>query len=84
MAKPPRKRRLCSAQRRALELLADSTQGMNADLLLFGHGLPRTTLVSLVRAGLADVQREVIMAGDRPVEVARMRITDVGRQAIEE
>jgi hypothetical protein len=41
-------------------------------------------LVRLVRAGLATVQRRVIVAGDTPVEVGKVMITGAGRRAIKE
>ena len=84
MASPPRKRRLSSEQRRALELLAGSPHGATEELLAYGHGFTRRMLAGLVRAGLATVQRRVIMAGDTPVEVGKAMITDAGRRAIEE
>ena len=75
--------RLTSERRRALELLASSRHGVNAELLVRGHRLSRRVLAGLVRAGLAVTKREVIMAGGRAVEVVRIRITAKGRKAIE-
>jgi len=37
----------------------------------------------LVRRGLAAAEHEVVMAGDKAVEVVRIRITAAGRDAIE-
>jgi hypothetical protein len=37
-------------------------------------------MVELVRAGLATATAERVVAGNRSVEVATMRITDAGRQ----
>jgi hypothetical protein len=84
MALPPRKRRLSPNARRALELLAESRHGVTEEMLVFGHRISRHVLGGLVRAGLATVRRRVIMAGDAPVEVGEVRITDAGRKAIEE
>jgi hypothetical protein len=84
MASRPRKRRLSSEQRRALKLLASSRHGATEELLAYGHGFTRRMLAGLVRAGLATVQRRVILAGDTPVEVGKAMITDAGRRAIEE
>ena len=78
--KPTRKRRLSPKARQTLELLAGSPQGMNEALLIYGHGLSRQMLASLVSAGLA--RREVVVVSDRSVEVARLSITPEGRQAI--
>jgi len=84
MASPPRKRRLSSGQRRALGLLASNPHGATEELLAYGHGFTRRMLARLVRAGLAAVQRRVIVAGDTLVEVSKVMITDAGRRAIEE
>jgi capsid protein len=51
---------------------------------MYAHGLSRRTLAGLVRAGLATMRREVAVAGDRPVEVVRIRIAAAGRKAVEE
>jgi hypothetical protein len=84
MASPSCKRRLSSEQRRALELLAGSPHGATEELLAYGHGFTRRMLARLVRAGLATVQRRVIVAGDTPVEVGKVMITDAGRSAIQD
>jgi hypothetical protein len=84
MASAPRKRRLSSGQRRALELLASSPHGATEELLAYGHGFSRRMLAGLVLTGLATVRRRVIMAGDTPVEVGKVMITVAGRRAIEE
>jgi hypothetical protein len=79
MTSPLRKRRLSAEQRRALELLAGSPHGATEELLAYGHGFSRRML-----AGLAIVQRRVIVAGVTPVEVGKVMITDAGRLAIKE
>ena len=76
--------RLSAKQRSALDLLAGSRHGVNEELLVHGHRFTRRMLVSLVRAGLATEQCEVIMAGAKTIEVIRVRITAAGRRAIEE
>jgi hypothetical protein len=83
MGKSPRKRRLGREARRALELLASSRHGANEELLVHGHGFKRQMLAGLVRAGLAAAEREVVKAGGKTIEISRIRITKVGRQAIE-
>jgi hypothetical protein len=83
MGKYPRKRRFSSEQRRALELLASSPHGTTEELLVYGHGFSRRMMAGLVRAGLATVQRRVIMAGDTPIEIGKVIITAAGRRAIE-
>jgi hypothetical protein len=41
-------------------------------------------IAGVVRAGLATAERETMKAGAKPIEVARLRITAAGREAIEE
>ena len=83
MAKSPRKRRLRSEQRRALELLASSPHGATEEMLAYGHGFSRWMLAGLVSTGLAIVQRRVIMAGDTPIEIGKVMITAAGRDALQ-
>jgi hypothetical protein len=40
-------------------------------------------MVELVNAGLATATAERMVTGNRTIEVARMRITEVGRRALE-
>jgi hypothetical protein len=68
-------------RRRALELLAGSTDGCTEAILL-AHGFPLGLLVKLIDAGLATAQAERMMASGRPMEVTRVRITDAGRRVI--
>jgi hypothetical protein len=48
------------------------------------YGFRTKLLVDLVNAGLATASIERMIAGGRTVEVARMRITEAGRQALVE
>jgi hypothetical protein len=82
MGKPPRKHRFSSEQHRALELLASSPHGATEELLAYGHGFSRRMVAGLVLAGLATVRRRAIMAGDTPVEVGKVMITEAGRNAL--
>jgi hypothetical protein len=68
-------------RRRALKLLAGSTDGCTEAILL-AHGFTVDMLAGLIRAGLATAQVERMMAGGRTMEVTRIRITDAGRRAI--
>jgi hypothetical protein len=47
------------------------------------HGFTVEQIVALVRAGRANAQTERIFAGVHMIEVARMRITDAGRRALQ-
>jgi len=83
MSKQPAKRPLGAERRRALELLASSRHGVNEEMLVHGHGFSRRMLAVLVRVGLAASERAVMMAGNKPVEVIRVRIADAGLRVIE-
>src|SRR5262249_3158106 len=50
---------------------------------LLGHGFRVGMLADLVGDGLATARRETLRVGKRKITVARIRITDAGRQAIE-
>ena len=70
MATSLRKRHVGPEQRRALRLLASIPFGAG-ETIMFAHGFKRTTLASLVRAGLATAEHKTI------------RITEADRRAIE-
>jgi hypothetical protein len=75
-------RHLVKEGHRALAILANSPDGANEALLVYGHGFKRQTLAGLVRAGFATVERDVDKTGDKTREVAKMRITQAGRDAL--
>jgi hypothetical protein len=64
-------------------LLAGSPTGCT-EALLFAYGITVEMLVGLIEAGLASTQAERVRAGSKTIEVARMRITEAGRQALAE
>ena len=68
-------------RRRALELLAASPDGCTEAIML-AHGFPVPRLVDLCIAGLAIATPEQIVAGGRPAEVVRMKITEAGLRAV--
>jgi hypothetical protein len=82
MAVTPQKLRLGPERRSALGILADAPHGLT-EAMLMAHGITTELLASLVRHGLATVQRESVKAGERRVEVPRIGITNAGRKAIE-
>jgi len=51
---------------------------------MLAHGFSIDMMVELVRAGLATARAERVVAGGKPIEVARVRITDAGHRAIGE
>jgi hypothetical protein len=70
-------------RRQALALLAAAPGGCT-DSLMFANGFTAEVLVELVRDGFATATLELTVIGERTlIEVARMRITDAGRQALE-
>jgi len=70
-------------QCRALELLGlAGLQGCTGASLL-AHGVRIDVLADLVRAGFVIAYREPTNEGQRQIEVARMRITNAGRRALE-
>jgi hypothetical protein len=70
-------------RRRALELLAASPDGCSEAIML-AHGFTVDFLVDLIRTGMATTRTERVVAGGRAMEVARVRITEVGRRALAE
>jgi hypothetical protein len=68
-------------RRRALELLASCRDGCTEAVLL-AHGFTVAQLVDLVRAGLASATPERMVAGSKAIEIARVRITEAGRRAL--
>jgi hypothetical protein len=75
------RRPLTSRAREALELLASDPHGAT-EAFMQGHGFSLRTLVGLVHARLATVQREIVIAGGERVVATRIKITDAGRKAI--
>jgi hypothetical protein len=70
-----------ATRRRALELLAGSADGMT-EAMLVAHGFTVEQMVELIRTGLATATTGRVMAGARPLKVARVRITEAGRRAL--
>jgi hypothetical protein len=77
-------RRLSAEQREALQLLASDPEGATEELLVLLLGFDSDMIAGLVNSGLAMARRENMKAGDRAIEVVRIRITTAGRRAIEE
>jgi hypothetical protein len=58
--------------------------GCGAEAILRAHGFSTELMVEMVRAGLATASGERVVAGNRKIEVATLRITDAGRRALAE
>lgn len=85
MAVRPQKCRLGGEARRALELLLD--EHGTTEALMLALGFTSRMLARMARAGLVTIRHQVIKvikAGDKPLEVSRIRITDAGRRAIDQ
>jgi hypothetical protein len=75
--------KLTDQQRRALTVLADmGPQGCLEGVMLM-HGFGAGVMAGLVRDGLVSTAEETARAGRRRIYVAKVKITDAGRQAIE-
>jgi hypothetical protein len=71
-------------ERRALGMLARlSAIGCSTSILL-AHGFTSSLVAELITAGLATAKSERMRAGQRTVDVTRVRITDAGRAALQE
>jgi hypothetical protein len=53
------------------------------EAILAAHGISIELMVKLVRAGLATATAERIVAGGKSIEIAYVRITEAGWQAID-
>jgi hypothetical protein len=91
MGKYPRKRRLGTEQRQALDLLAGDPHGATEELLVLAHGFDSDMIAGLVRRGFATAQRESMRpaarlkgkAGTellRPAAEDRLRVWPVSRR----
>ena len=84
MVASPREPSLSGEQRRALALLASTPDGIIEDLLVLTYEFDSDMIAGLVDEGLATAQRETMAASDRTtIEVARVKISDAGRAALE-
>jgi hypothetical protein len=79
----PRERHLSAKQRWALEILAAAGLRGCTGATLLAHGFSVDMLADLVHDGLATAHRQTMRIGRRKIQIARMRITDAGRRAIE-
>jgi hypothetical protein len=74
--------RLTAEQRRALGLLASAGRNGVTGPLLAAHGFSAATIMALIGRGLATMAQEKVKAGAKLIAVARVRITDAGRNAL--
>ena len=81
VARRRRKRIPPTPRHRALELLASSRDGCT-EAIMIAHGFTVPQMVELVRTGLATAHTRRAIAGRRTIEIAYMKITEAGRQAL--
>ena len=82
MPTPRRRRGPKPDRRRALELIVSCPDGCTEAIML-AHGFTVGQLDELIRAGFATAQPDRMRAGDRAIEVTRVRITEAGREIVE-
>jgi hypothetical protein len=75
---------LTAEQRRALAVLATSGYNGVTQAPLSAHGFDASLIAGLVNHGLATITAEKVRVGGKLIAVARVRITQAGREAIEE
>jgi hypothetical protein len=78
---PSRRRSPPATRRRVLELLAGSRDGCTEAMML-AHGCKTGMMVEIVNGGRATAKAERVVAGNRPMEVTRVRITEAGRHTL--
>jgi|SoiMethySBSTD1v2_1073268.scaffolds.fasta_scaffold530992_2 hypothetical protein len=66
---------------RVLALLASSRDGLTETVIL-KHGCTVKQINELLQGGMATASTQRILVGKRILEIARLRITEAGRQAL--
>ena len=83
MVAEPENQNIRRSHRRVLRVLAKTQHGRDVNALLT-RGFKIETMGDLVRAGLATVRVETVDESGLSIEIARIRITDAGRKAIQD
>jgi hypothetical protein len=65
-------------------MLADAGRNGVTQALLSAHGFDASMIAELVNHGLATLTAEKVRAGGKLIAVAKARITEAGRRAIED
>jgi hypothetical protein len=71
-------------QRQVLELLAKYQHGATEELFVLVHNIDRGTIADLVLEGLISRRPGKVKVDGKTVALARIRITEAGREALEE
>jgi hypothetical protein len=69
-------------QRRALATLTKAGIDGASQTLLMAHGFCVSMIAGLINRGLATLTREKVRAGNRLIDVHKVRITAAGREAL--
>jgi|SRR6266404_1132927 hypothetical protein len=83
MVAEPENQNIRPSHRRVLRALAKTQHGCDVNALLT-RGFKIETMGDLVGGGLATVRVETVTEHGLPIEIARIRITDAGRKAIQD
>jgi hypothetical protein len=73
---------LSAEQPSALAMLATSGYNGATQALLSAHGFDASLIAGLVNHGLATITAEKVRVGGKLIAVARVRITESGREAL--
>jgi hypothetical protein len=73
---------MTAEQRRALATLASAGLDGASQASLMAHGFCVSMLAGLINRGLATLTREKVRAGNRLVNVGKVRITAAGRDTL--
>jgi len=71
-------------RRRALKLITAAGPNGCTGATLLAQGVKIDLLAELVRNGLITAHRRPVKLGERQIDVARIRITVIGRRVIED
>ncbi len=69
-------------QRHALAMLATAGRNRATQALLSAHGFDASMIADLVNHGLETLTAEKLRAGGKLIAVAKVRITEAGRDAL--
>jgi len=73
---------LSAEQRGALAMLATSGYNGATQVLMSADGFDASFIAELVSHGLASITAEKVRVGAKLIAVARVRITEAGREAL--
>ncbi len=83
MVPEPENQNIRPSHLRVLRVLAKTQHGCDVNALLT-RGFKLEIMAALVRGGLATIRVETVEESGLPIEIARIRITDAGRKAIQD